>query len=149
MEYLHKAILLYDDVSDLQTDLQDKILNSVVIYGMERGHCSLEDTRRDPSWFIHKLERERVLQDVLYLGDLIFSKGVELLHKTAELSDDMIDIAALIFNLRVLKVFTMRKWIIQKKNFQAMMNASRSFHTLEKLVSAIPNHIFVYERTLA
>lgn len=147
MECLHKATLLYDDVSDLQTDLQEKILNSVVIYGIERGHCSLEHLRRDPGWLVHKLDRARVLRDVLYLGDLFFSRGLEQLHKAKELSDGTIDIDALIFNLKVLRGFSMRKWVIQKKNLQIVMHAVRPFHT-DKLVESIPDHIRAYEEAL-
>jgi len=148
MEHLHKSTLFYDDASDLRSDIEEKIVNSVVLYGVEQGYCSVEDVEKDPNGLVRKLEKTRALRDIIHLGDLIFSKGIYHLHKAEEFSDGTIDIEALKLNLGILRAFAMRKWIIEQKNLECIKASLRSFYKLEKIFNSIPAHILSYENAL-
>lgn len=149
VDFVYKSVLLYDDVSDLRDDLQQKIVNSVILYGADQGYCSLDDVEEDRNELIHRLEKANALQDVMHLGDLVFLKGMEHLHKAAEFSDGTIDLGALTFNLKILRLFTMRKWIIENKNLNNIKVSLKYFYDWGKNSSSIPAHILTYAKLFA
>ncbi|MEM2896796.1 MAG: hypothetical protein QXG01_04385, partial [Candidatus Bathyarchaeia archaeon] len=117
-DYFFKGCNIYDDIADLNEDILLGILNSVAFLALDRGYISKRDLEK-PNKLIVRLKSNIVLREAVKLGDLIFLKGIEHLFKAKELAE-LIDIDALIFGVRVLRAFSMRKWFIKEKDIESL-----------------------------
>jgi len=149
IDYVFKSTLIYDDVSDLIPDLNEDIVNIVVILGIERGLCDIDDVKKlDPKVLMKKLEKSKVIEDAIKLADVVFLKGVDQLQKAKTYSMDWIDIDALLFTASLLRMFNLRKWVLETKDFRSINLFLKSFDDFENLKDGIPDYIFAYEKYL-
>ena len=149
IDYVFKSTLIYDDVSDLIPDLNEDIVNIVVILGVERGLCDIDDIKKlDPKALVKKLRKSKVIEDSIRLADVVFLRGVDLLQKAKTYSMDWIDIDALLFTASLLRMFNLRKWVLETKDFRSINLFLKSFDEFENLKEGIPDYIFAYEKYL-
>jgi hypothetical protein len=139
-DYIFKGCNIYDDIADLNEDIPLGILNSVAFLALDRGYISEKDLK-SPNKVLIKLKSSKVLKEAIQLGDLIFIKGIEHLFKAKELTEVM-DIDALIFSIRVLRAFSMRKWLIKEKERESLKSILKSFSSFNTY--SIPDYIQVY-----
>ncbi len=145
MELAYKSALLYDDVSDLRDDLAHRIVNSVVLYAADHGLLTLDEACRDIDTTMLKLEKAGVLRDIIHLGDLMFLKSIRHLEAIKKATNKSIDIDGISFGFRVLRAFTMRKWIYRERSITSIGALARSFHSSDKLSRSIPERLLAYE----
>ena len=88
-----------------------------------------------------KREKSDAVEEAIHLADLLFLKGVEKMTKAKEYMDQ-IDIDALIFNARILRIFNLRKWVLHEKSIKSLQAFLLSFDDFGKLKASIPDHIF-------
>jgi len=113
-DYLYKSCLLYDDVTDLYDDLRDKIINSPVILAMERGSLTLDKlTSSQPPEIYRLLLREGVLKEILKMGDTYFKEALRYFER---LSDPDMDKAGFLFSAYIMRVFLLRKLLMNARN---------------------------------
>lgn len=143
-DYIFKGCNIYDDIADLNEDIPSGILNSVAFLALDRGYISEKDLKNPDKAFI-KLKSSKVLKEAVQLGDLIFIKGIEYLIKAKELTEVM-DIDALIFSIRVLRAFSMRKWFIKEKNKESLESILKSFNSFNTY--SIPSYIQAYKNSI-
>jgi hypothetical protein len=149
IDYVFKSTLIYDDVSDLIPDLNEDIVNIVVILGVERGLCDIDDIKKlDQKALVKKLRKSKVIEDSIRLADVVFLRGVDQLQKAKTYSMDWIDIDALLFTASLLRMFNLRKWVLETKDFRSINLFLKSFEEFENLKEGIPDYIFAYEKYL-
>ncbi|MFH0848471.1 MAG: hypothetical protein V1857_03090 [archaeon] len=148
MALAYKSFLLYDDVSDLRDDLLHHIVNSAVLYAADHQLLSLDIAFENVDKTVLRLEKTGVLRDVMHLGDLIFLKAMQSLEAVRETYSGSMDIDAILFGLRVLRVFTMRKWILDEKSLDSFSALTRSFYSSDKIMDTIPARLLGYEKFL-
>jgi len=95
-----------------------------------------------------KLEKSKVVEDTIKLADVVFLKGVDQLAKAKTYSLDWIDIDALMFTASLLRMFNLRKWVLETKDFRSINLFLKSFDEFESLKDGIPDYIFAYEKFL-
>ncbi len=118
-DYLYKSCLLYDDVTDLYDDLRDKIINSAVLLAMERGSLTLGKlTSSQPPEIYRLLLREGILKEILRIGDEYFR---ESLKHFGRLSDPDLDRGGLIFSSYIMRVFLLRKLLMNARNLHDVL----------------------------
>jgi hypothetical protein len=61
---------------------------------------------------------------------------------------DWIDIDALLFTASLLRMFNLRKWVLETKDFRSINLFLKSFDEFENLKEGIPDYIFAYEKYL-
>ena len=115
IDLIFKGCNVYDDVADLETDLKEGILNSVIFLALDRGICDERDLNDDPSSLKAKLEERDGLYSAIQLGDLMFLEGLEKLERAREYSS-LIDLEGLKFSAYILRIFAMRKWLERQRN---------------------------------
>jgi hypothetical protein len=114
-ELIFKGCNVYDDIADLEEDLKNQILNSVVLLALDTGLCERSDLEQDPIILKSKLERVGAITSALRLGDLMFIKGLEKLEH-AKYYTSRIDVEGLKFGTYVLRLFSIRKWLLRQLN---------------------------------
>lgn len=115
IDLIFKGCNVYDDVADLETDLKEGILNSVIFLALDRGICDERDLNDDPSSLKARLEERDGLYSAIQLGDLMFLEGLEKLERAKEYSS-LIDLEGLKFSAYILRIFAMRKWLERQRN---------------------------------
>ena len=149
IDYVFKSTLIYDDVSDLIPDLNEDIINIVVILGVERGLCDIDDVKKlDPKVLMNKLGKSKAIEDAIKLADVVFLKGIDQLQRAKTYSMDWIDIDALLFAARLLRMFNLRKWVLETRDFTNISLFLKSFDEFENLKEGIPDYVFAYEKFL-
>jgi hypothetical protein len=144
-DYLFKSCLMYDDISDLREDINQGIINSVILLGIEDGACSEDDL--NGTEMAKKIEKNEVMGKAIQMADLFFVKGVEEIKK-AKAYTERIDTNALIFNARLIRVFALRKWAL-KMNTEGISACLRSFDTIEGLKARISDRILEFEKNIS
>jgi len=144
-DYLFKSCLMYDDISDLREDINQGIINSVILLGIEDGACSEDDL--NGTEMVKKIEKSEVMGKAIQMADLLFVKGVEEIKK-AKAYTERIDTNALIFNARLIRIFALRKWAL-KMNTKGMSACLRSFDTIEGLKARISDRILEFEKNIS
>lgn len=148
---LFKSLCIYDDVTDLREDLRDGTISSVMILGMEQGKYSkdelYDDYREGPNFLARKLEEHGIVQDTIHLGDLAFLKAIDWLLSAKEHSED-VDVDALIYCARVLRLFLLRKKVLGRRDFGSLRTFMLSLTNLDGLRSSIPENILCYNELL-
>lgn len=107
IDLVFKGCNIYDDVADLEEDLKSGIYNSVVYLALDKGLYCLENGRPN---VLNKAKIEAVR-----LGDLLFLKGLGYLHEAAKLTK-IIDTEGIAYGLKILRIFSMRKWLTRVNN---------------------------------
>ncbi|MEM2964794.1 MAG: hypothetical protein QW172_05490 [Candidatus Bathyarchaeia archaeon] len=115
IDLIFKGCNIYDDVADFKVDISHNIWNSVAYLALDRGHCDENDLTQPTENASKILERSGVFDEAVQLGDLIFLKGVEKLEEARDCTN-LIDVDALIFNAYLLRLFAIRKWLIEAKS---------------------------------
>jgi hypothetical protein len=147
LDFLFKALCIYDDTTDLREDLANDIINSSVILGIDQGKLSLDDLQNGYNALIKLLEERKILFDTVKLGDLCFLKSINRLLEAEKYAKQM-DIQALIYCTRILRLFLLRKMVLEKRNIGSVNELVLSFKGFEKLRSSIPDRILSYDKLL-
>jgi hypothetical protein len=121
IDLIFKGCNIYDDVADLEADLNDGILNSVVYLALDKGLCSEEDLY-EPSSLKAKLEGGGGPYLAVQLGDLLFLEGLKRLEEAGECTS-LIDVEGLKFCTYILRIFAMRKWLERQRNPLLLLKA--------------------------
>jgi hypothetical protein len=143
IDLLFRALIIWDDVTDLMDDLRDSIINSTMMLGLETGKLSPVELERDAAEVVRTLEERGVISDAIHLGNLVFLSAVEQMQKADELNKE-IDVNALIYCARVLRLFLLRKHVAAKKDLKSIRLSLRSFDRLENFKDAIPSYLWSY-----
>lgn len=147
-DLLFRALCVYDDVGDLTEDIDHKIVNAVVILGIERNKCSLDllfnSTNRET--VIGELKRAGVIQDSLELADLIFLKSVQCLSEASKLNP-LINCRALMACAKILRLFLLRK-LLTKPTLETIRLIRRCFRNTQRIESFISPEIWTYSSLL-
>jgi len=146
---IFKSTLIYDDVQDLAVDLDDEAVNIAVLLGLEEGCITPQDVVNLPvKDIVGRLELSGVVSDTIHLADMVFLKGIRELEQASEYRGDIIDWGGLILNLRFVRLFNLRKILVRKRNIDALKLFTSSLRDFKKLESAIPDHIYRFERSI-
>lgn len=78
---------------------------------------------------------------------MIFLGGIEKLMEAKDESPHM-DIEALTFCARILRLFLLRKQVLEKKDFQSLEEFFKSFKSFDWIQSTIPEDILSYRKIL-
>jgi len=143
VNYFFQSSLVYDDICDLEEDMRDGIVNSVVLLGVKEGLLSekdLEEGFEDPSLFLERLNRLGVIDDALRLGDLLFLRSLQELSLQRGASCP-IDLSALDFSTRFLRLFVLRKWIRRGFGARALKAAANTFRSPGEIEAFIPSRV--------
>jgi hypothetical protein len=134
---IFKSYLIYDDVQDIARDLRNNSVNAAVILGLERGVLSGPEAGGDPTT-IETLKRAGIFQDLLYLGDLTFLKGLEII---ASCDENPLDIDGLMASLGLIRMFNIRRTITKEKTPHMVASFFAGRTKLEKVRTAAPEYI--------
>ncbi|MBS7645760.1 MAG: hypothetical protein QW569_02115 [Candidatus Bathyarchaeia archaeon] len=115
IDLIFKGCNVYDDVADLEADLKEGIINSVVYLALDKGLCGEEDLHGNPSSLKAKIETGGGLYPAVQLGDLIFLEGLRRLEKAGDYTS-LMDVEGLKFCAHILRLFAMRKWLEKQRN---------------------------------
>lgn len=138
-EYIFKSSLLYDDVQDLQEDIETKSVNSVVILALERGAISYEDLDiMNPAELAEVLRRSDSADDIIYLADTFFLKGI---YAFMDIETPAIDKKGLLQSFYLVRLFNFRKLLVMNKDVKTLKKALVSFSDFESLKEQIPEEI--------
>ena len=107
VDLVFKGCNVYDDVADLEEDLKSGIYNSVVYLALDKGWCY--DDNGVPS------VSNKVKIEAVRLGDLLFLRGLDYLNETKKLTD-IFDVDGIEYGLKILRIFSMRKWLSRVSN---------------------------------
>jgi len=143
IDLLFRALIIWDDVTDLKDDLRDSIVNSTMMLGLETGRISPSELQGKAAEVIRTLDERGVLNDAIQLGNLVFLSAVEQMREAGDLNQK-IDVEALTYCSRVLRLFLLRKQVEAKKDMRSIRLVLRSFDKLEKFRSAIPDYLCSY-----
>jgi hypothetical protein len=114
-------------------------LNSVVLLALDKGFIDKSDVYSDPMKLKSKLERDGILYSAIELGNLMFSLGLKELNKAKDYSS-RIDIDALIFSVYILRVFSLRKWLMKQHDW---------WKFLDSRISNVSDEIIVYTKYIS
>jgi hypothetical protein len=143
IDLLFRALIIWDDVTDLKDDLRDSIVNSAMMLGLETGKVSLSELQGKAAKVIKTLEERGVLDDAIHLGNLVFLSAVEQMREAENLNQD-IDVEALVYCARVLRMFLLRKQVEEKKDLRSLRLVFQSFDKFENFRSDIPDYLWSY-----
>ncbi|MEM3737188.1 MAG: hypothetical protein QXJ75_03765 [Candidatus Bathyarchaeia archaeon] len=143
LDLIFKSLLFYDDVTDFDEDVKNHIINSTMILGIDLGKISAEELFGDKDVLHTKLESKGVFNDAFALGNILYLKGVECLVEAKKYTR-LMDIDALIFCARVLRLFLLRKTFLNGNGLDLRM-IIRSLEPLAKLKASIPEYLKAYE----
>jgi len=107
IDLVFKGCNIYDDVADLEEDLKSGIYNSVVYLALDKGWWHRE------KGFLVTLSKAKI--EAIRLGDLLFLKGIEYLREAKKMTK-IVDVEGVQYGLKILRVFSMRKWLIRSYN---------------------------------
>ncbi|MBS7631965.1 hypothetical protein KEJ47_10485, partial [Candidatus Bathyarchaeota archaeon] len=107
IDLVFKGCNVYDDVADLEEDLSSGIFNSVVYLAMDKGWHHTENGR------LKVLNKAKI--EAVRLGDLLFLRGLNYLQKAKNLTK-IIDTEGVEYGLKILRIFSMRKWLTRVSN---------------------------------
>ncbi|MEM3595619.1 MAG: hypothetical protein QXL25_03400 [Candidatus Bathyarchaeia archaeon] len=139
--YFFKGCNIYDDIADLEEDLKLGILSSVPLLALDMGKIDEQDLERDEVDLMNILRRCGAVDDAVHLGDLIFLQGIRPLQD-ARLLNDKIDIEAITFGAKVLRMFAIRKWLLKERSFNSLSNTAVSI--ADPKLYRIPETILQY-----
>jgi len=142
-DYFFKGCNLYDDIADLDEDLKLGILSSVPLLALDRGRMEESDLRRDKMDLLKILRKREVINEALQLADLIFLQGFKPLLEAKELNE-IIDIDALMFGAKVLRIFAIRKWVLHERSFNSLCKTAVSFGNPR--MYRISDHVAAYAK---
>jgi len=128
-DYFFKGCNLYDDIADLEEDLKLGIFSSVPLLALDRGMIDESDLRRDGQELLRILKHSDVINEVVQLADLIFLQGIEPLMEAKELTK-VIDIDAIVFGAKVLRMFAIRKWLFHERSLNSLCKTAISLGSL-------------------
>jgi len=140
IDLLFRALLFYDDVADLEEDIKSNLINSVIMLGLELEKISYEDLVENNFTLIRKIEEANLSRDTINFGDILYLKGIDCLRKAKKYSH-YIDIEALIFCARVLRMFLLRKFVLRKKSLKSLNVLFQSLNRFERLEVSIPSYL--------
>ncbi|MEM2122762.1 MAG: hypothetical protein QXE79_03910 [Candidatus Bathyarchaeia archaeon] len=123
IDLIFKGCNIYDDVADLEADLKEGILNSVVYLALDKGLCDEDDLEGETSSLKTKLERGGSPYLAVQLGDLLFLEGLRRLESAGEYTS-LIDLEGLKFCAYILRLFAMRKWLEKQRNPLLLLKAA-------------------------
>lgn len=145
LDMIFKSLLFYDDITDLNEDVENGIINTTMMLGLDSEKIIAKDLDKGNSYLIKKLEKEGVIEDAMNVGNMLYLGGIDYL-KEAKMYTSKIDIDALIFCSRVLRMFLLRKFVAEKKNLQSLRIFFQSLSSFEKIRSSIPPHLASYNK---
>jgi hypothetical protein len=138
-EYIFKSSLVYDDVQDITEDIQTESVNSAVLLALERDIITAADLEQSPpAEIVVLLERSGILNDIIYLADAFFLKGV-LTFLEAESS--WVDKKGLLYSFRLVRLFNLRKLLLLKKDMRTLKKVLESFSDFQSLQMTIPEEM--------
>jgi len=138
-EYIFKSSLVYDDVQDIYEDIQTKSVNSALILGLERGIITEDDLdKMELVELADLLEKSGVLDEIIYLADAFFLKGVSTFM---EMETDSVDKKGLLSSFRLVRLFNLRKLLLRNRDFKTLRRTLQSFSDFESLRAHIPEEI--------
>ncbi len=144
-DHFFKGCNIYDDVADLEEDLKCGIFNSVPLLALDNGKIDRSDLKRDKMELLRILRQRDAVNDAVYLGDLFFLQGFRPLMEVRRLAE-LMDINAIIFGAKILRMFAIRKWLIHEPNSNSLTKTALSMGS-EKLYR-IPEHVAIYAKSI-
>lgn len=137
--YIFKSSLLYDDVQDLQEDIETKSVNSVVILALERDVISLKDLdTMAPAELVEAIQQSGSADDILSLADAFFLKGI---YAFLDIKTPLVDKKGLLQSFNLVRLFNFRKLLAMNKDIKTLKRALASFLDFEYLRGQIPEEI--------
>jgi hypothetical protein len=134
---IFKSYLIYDDVQDIARDLRNNSVNAAVILGLERGILSEPEAGENPKT-IENLKKAGIFQDLLYLGDLTFLKGLEII---ASCDENPLDKEGFMASLGLIRMFNIRRTLTKEKTPHMVTSFFAGRTKLEKVRTAAPEYI--------
>lgn len=145
-DYIFKSYLIYDDVQDIQRDLKNNSVNAAVILGLERGILEESEIEYNPD-IIENLGKSGIFQDLLWLGDLVFLRGIELIGDGV----NPVDRRGLAASLGLIRMFNMRRILKREMNLNRFSMFLAGHKKLKKVKEIAPEYIhelveFIHEK---
>ena len=147
IDLLFRSLLFYDDVTDLNEDIKSNIVNSVVMLGLDLEKILIDDIFTSREYLPEKLNKLGIIKDAIHMGNIVYLNAVKQLLK-AKIFTRYIDVDALIFNARVLRMFLLRKLLGTSKWFKGLSLLIQSLSPFEKLEKEIPSYLRHYEKLI-
>ncbi len=145
-DYIFKSYLIYDDVQDIARDLKNNSVNAAVILGLERGILEQSEIEYN-SDILENLEKSGIFQDLLWLGDLVFLRGIELIGEGV----NPVDRKGLAASLGLIRMFNMRRILRREMNLNNFSMFLAGHKKLKRVKETAPGYIhemveFIHEK---
>jgi hypothetical protein len=145
--WVFKASLIWDDAQDLQIDISDGAINSAILLAVRAGLIERNQVDKShPEMTIERLDKGGIIDDTIHLADLLFIKGVQRIGDAKLYMPDIIDWNALLFSFRLIRLFNLRKILLQRKNPKTLNLFLSSLRKFDKISENIPDRILELER---
>ncbi|MBU7018970.1 MAG: hypothetical protein HXS44_15785 [Theionarchaea archaeon] len=145
-DYIFKSYLIYDDVQDIARDLKNNSVNAAVILGLERGILEQSEVEYNPD-ILENLEKSGIFRDLLWLGDLVFLKGLELISEET----NPVDRRGLAASLGLIRMFNIRRILRREMNVNNFSIFLAGRKKLRKMKETAPEYLremveFIHEK---
>ncbi len=113
-----KATILYDDIVDIYEDIKSNSINSMLLLSIERGLIRQNTVNEvNVKELVNFLISSGILKDIVKLGDIMHTTGIELIRKgIKEGLEDIVDESAIIDFCNIMRLFVVRKFLIREKD---------------------------------
>lgn len=137
-DYIFKSYLIYDDVQDIEEDLKTNSVNLAVILGLNQGLFTEADIqKKSPLQLIKILDTADIFKELLWLGDVVFAQGLEIINQC----DTWIDNDGLAAGLGMIRMFNIRRTLKRKKSLDVLARFLADRQKLKKVKHTAPDHI--------
>lgn len=143
LDLIFRSTLFYDDVVDLKEDLENDIVNSALMLGLELEKVSIDDIVNKDAMLIKNVEKNGLINDTISVGDIFYLTGASYLAK-AKTCSKLMDSDALLFCAKVLRLFNLRKLVMEKRNLKSLITLLQSLLPLKILMLTIPTYLNRY-----
>ena len=131
-DLIFKGLLFYDDVTDLEQDLSEGIINTSMMLGLELGRISKSELYDSGPELLSKLRSSQTTQDAIKIGDIFLLEATRRFRQIKLHSSD-IAADALVFSCRTLRMFLLRKLVLQNVSPDGIKTMLSSFGNLKRL----------------
>ncbi|MGD2250823.1 MAG: class 1 isoprenoid biosynthesis enzyme [Candidatus Methanofastidiosia archaeon] len=137
-DYIFKSYLIYDDVQDIKEDLKTNSVNAAVILGLNQGLFTEDDIQNGcVTKSMNSMEKAGIFEDLLWLGDVVFAKGLEIITEC----DTWIDNNGLAAGLGMIRMFNIRRTLKRKKSLDVLTRFLADHRKLKKVKHTAPDYI--------
>ncbi len=145
--WVFKASLIWDDAQDLRVDITEGAINSSILLALKAGLIDRDEIDPlHPEPIVERLDKSGITTDTIRLADLLFIRGVQRVEDAKRYMPDIIDWDALLFSFRLIRLFNLRKILLQRKDTTTLRLFLSSLGGFDKIHENIPERVLELKR---